>query len=383
MNSPLKLNKRKRLLQGNEALAEGALAAGVRFFAGYPITPSTEIAEILAEKLPALGGKFIQMEDEIAAMGAVIGASLTGLKSLTATSGPGFSLKQENLGLACMAEIPCVIVNVMRGGPSTGLPTSPSQADVMQARWGTHGDHPIIVLVPSSVKETFYLTIRAFNLSEKFRSPVIILSDEIIGHMREAVEMPDYSEIEVFDRPKPTCPPEEYHPFAHTDNRICPLANFGEGYRYHITGLFHDETGFPTMEPELVKESLDRLHNKIIRNRDEIVVVEKHLTEDAEIAVFTYGSPARSAKSAIRQARREGIRVGMMRAQTLWPFPDKELLELSQQASVVIVPELNMGQIVLEAERVLRGRIQVVGLCRYDGEPITPEEILTKIKELI
>lgn len=383
MNSLPKENKRKRLLQGNEALAEGALAAGAKFFAGYPITPSTEIAELLSEKLPAVGGKFIQMEDEIAAMGAVIGASLTGLKSLTATSGPGFSLKQENLGLACMAEIPCVVVNMMRGGPSTGLPTSPSQADVMQARWGTHGDHPIIVLVPSSVKETFFLTIRAFNLSEKFRSPVILLSDEIIGHMREAVELPDYNTLEVFDRPRPTCPPDEYHPFAHTDDQICPLANFGEGYRYHITGLFHDETGFPTMEPELVKESLDRLHNKILRNRDEIVVVEKQLTEDAEIVVFTYGSPARSASSAIRQARLEGLRVGMLRAQTIWPFPDKELQDLSQKVRAIVVPELNMGQMVLEVERVVRGRIGVFGLNRYDGEPITPKEILTKIKELI
>lgn len=382
--SPLaKISKHIRLMQGNEALAEGALAAGARFFAGYPITPSSEIAEILSEKLPGLGGKFLQMEDEIAAMGAVIGASLTGLKSLTATSGPGFSLKQENLGLACMAEIPCVIVNVMRGGPSTGLPTSPSQSDVMQARWGTHGDHPIIVLVPCSVKETFHLAIRAFNLSEKYRTPVILLSDEIIGHMREPVELPDPSTIEVFARPKPSCPPEEYRPYAHTEEQICPLANFGEGYRYHVTGLFHNEAGFPTMEPELVQKSLYLMHHKIERNLDDIVVVENHLLEDAEIAIFTYGSPARSAKSAIRQARDQGIKVGMLRAQTLWPFPEREVVALCRHARTIIVPELNMGQMLLEVERVVQGRSKVVGLCRYDGEPITPAEILAKIKELI
>ncbi|MDX1764028.1 MAG: 2-oxoacid:acceptor oxidoreductase subunit alpha, partial [bacterium] len=248
---------RIRLMQGNEACAEGALAAGCRFFAGYPITPSSEIGEYLALRLPRLGGNFIQMEDEIASMAAIIGASIVGVKSMTATSGPGFSLKQENIGFACISEIPCVIVNVMRGGPSTGFPTGPSQGDFMQARWGTHGDHPIIVLAPSTVKEVFSETIRAFNLSEQFRTPVILLMDEILAHMREKVVVPEPLEYTVADRLRPTCAPEVYLPYAN-DVDVSPLAPFGEGYRYHITGMYHDETGFPTGAPERVKAQIDR-----------------------------------------------------------------------------------------------------------------------------
>lgn len=371
-----------RFIQGNEACAEGAIAAGAKFFAGYPITPSSEIAEILARRLPQVGGKFIQMEDEIAAMGAIIGASLAGAKTLTATSGPGFSLKQENIGYACLTEVPCVIVNVMRGGPSTGLPTGPGQADVMQARWGTHGDHPIIALAPAFVRETFDLTVRAFNLSEKYRTPVILLLDEILGHLREAVMLPDPATLEIFDRQKPTCPPEEYLPYARGALDVNPLPAFGEGYRFHVTGLHHDETGFPTTVPELVQADLERLHRKIERNKADIVTCETLEMADASLAVFAYGSTARSAGNAIRQARQEGVPVGLFRGITLWPFPEAEIDQLAGRVKAIIVAEMNLGQMVLEVERCSRGKTKVLGVFRADGEPIPPEMILDKIREV-
>lgn len=367
-------------MQGNEACAQGAIAAGCRFFAGYPITPSSEIAEELAKLLPRVGGKFIQMEDEIAAMAACIGASLGGLKVLTATSGPGFSLKQENLGFAAYAEIPCVLVNVMRGGPSTGLPTSPAQGDVMQARWGTHGDHPIIALAPASVREVYELTLRAFDLAERCRTPVILLYDEIIGHMREKTVLPDPSTIRVRERKRPTVPPEAYLPFGDAEDDVPPLASFGEGYRYHVTGLAHDERGFPTQDPRMVERLQRRLSRKIERHREDIVAFETTLLDDAEVAVLAYGVTARSARAAVRMARAEGVRAGLFRPITLWPFPDPEVGKLAERVDVIVVAEMNLGQIAREVERASRGRADVVGCFKVSGEPIAPQEILRTLR---
>ncbi|MDD2444348.1 MAG: 2-oxoacid:acceptor oxidoreductase subunit alpha [Desulfotomaculaceae bacterium] len=371
-----------RLMQGNEAIAEGALDAGARFFAGYPITPSTEIAEILAKKLPIVGGKFIQMEDEMASMAAVIGASLAGLKALTATSGPGFSLKQENLGFAAIAEVPCVVVNVQRCGPSTGIPTATAQGDVMQARWGTHGDHPVIALCPSSVQESYSLTIRAFNLSEKYRTPVILLTEEIVSHLRERVNLPQPGEIPVINRKKPPAGLKKYYPYRAGEDGVPPMANFCEGYRYHVTGLVHNENGVPTTNPELAQQLLNRLNNKIMDHLDDIVTYDSHLTEDAEIIVIAYGAVARSAKRAVRDARSEGIKAGLFRPVTIWPFPYREVAALSQQARAIIVPEMNMGQIKGEVECAARNSTKVVGLNRFGGEIITPGEILGVIKSI-
>jgi 2-oxoglutarate ferredoxin oxidoreductase subunit alpha len=364
-----------KMIQGNVACAEAAIAAGCRFFAGYPITPSSEIAEVLAEKLPRIGGSFIQMEDEIASIGAIIGASLGGVKSMTATSGPGFSLKQENLGFACMAEIPIVIVNVMRGGPSTGLPTHSSQADVMQARWGTHGDHPIIALCPASVRETFELTVRAFNLSEKYRTPVVLLTDEIVGHLSEKVAIPNSAQLILAERKKPTVPPETYLPYEMTTSNIPPMANFGEGFRYHVTGLAHDETGFPTNDPAKIEKQLRRLNQKLDQYRDDIVEVETFMTEDADILIIAYGSVARSARRALLTARENGCQVGLLRLKTIWPFPDREVEALGQRVERIIVPEMNLGQIAHEVEWATRRQKPIQRLNRINGEPITPKEI--------
>ena len=377
----MKKDERLKLLQGNEASAEGALAAGCRFFGGYPITPSSEIAEYLAIKLPEIGGSFVQMEDEIASMGAVIGASLTGVKSLTATSGPGFSLKQENLGYACLCEIPCVVVNVMRGGPSTGLPTSPSQSDIMQARWGTHGDHPIIALSPSSVAEAFDVTVRAFNLSEKYRNPALVLMDEVIGHMREPIHLPLPEEIEIIDRVKPTCPPEEYFPYDHTENDINPMASFGEGYRYHVTGLNHDRTGFPTSEPTWVQEDGERLLRKIENNRADIIEYQELYLDNADVAIVAYGAVARSARSAIMRLREEGYNVGLFRPITIWPFPSERIEELAGQVKSIIVAEMNLGQLALEVERAAMGKVEIEGVFLASGELITPDAIYNKVRE--
>jgi 2-oxoglutarate ferredoxin oxidoreductase subunit alpha len=367
-------------MQGNEACARGAIVAGCRFFSGYPITPSSEIAEELAKCLPKVGGKFIQMEDEIGAMAACIGASLGGLKAMTATSGPGFSLKQENLGFAIYTEIPCVVVNVMRGGPSTGLPTSPSQGDVMQARWGTHGDHPIIALVPASAREVYDLTIQAFNLGELCRTPVILLYDEIIGHMREKTVVPDPPAITLIERKRPTGPPEEYLPYGETDDGVPLLASFGEGYRYHVTGLAHDERGLPTQDPRVVEAVQRRLHRKIERHWEEIVAFETFLLDDAEVAVLAYGVTARSARAAVRMARAEGVRAGLFRPITLWPFPHAEVGKLAERVRAIVVAEMNLGQIAGEVERASRGGADVVGCFKVSGEPISPQEILRTLR---
>src|SRR3989338_2099560 len=371
--------KKKKFMQGNEACSEGALYAGCRFYAGYPITPSTEVAEILSVRLPKIGGVFMQMEDEIASICAIIGASLGGTKSLTATSGPGFSLMQEGLGFACIAEIPCVIVNVMRSGPSTGFPTGPSQSDVMQAKWGTHGDHPSVVLTPATVQEIFYETVRAFNLAETYRTPVIVLYDEVIGHMREAVTLPEPGEIHVVERKKPNCQPSEYKPYEVKDGNVAPLAAYGEGYRFHVTGLYHAADGFPTSNTKLIHETNERLINKIENDRDNICKNEEFYLDDAEIGVFAYGVCAKSAKFAVKELRSKGIKVGLLRPLTIWPFPDDAVEEMAKQVKTIIVPEMNLGQIVHEVQRASRGKCEVRGIFRVDTDPIHPKQIMSAI----
>ncbi|MFI5330194.1 MAG: 2-oxoacid:acceptor oxidoreductase subunit alpha [Desulfobaccales bacterium] len=368
-----------RLLQGNEAVVEGALYAGCRFFAGYPITPATEISEVMSWRLPAVDGTFIQMEDEIASMGAVIGASLAGVKAMTATSGPGFSLMQENLGFAVAAEVPCVIVNVMRGGPSTGLPTMVSQGDVQQARWGTHGDHPIIVLAVSTTQECFELTVKAFNFSERYRTPVIILSDEVVGHTREKLVLPPASPLEVVDRVRPDMPPEWYLPYADTASGVPPMGIFGDGYRYHVTGLVHDVRGYPTERPDEIEPFLNRLFRKINQHFHDIQLVKEEQTADAELLVVAYGSVARSARRAVAEARERGLKAGLLQLITLWPFPRRSLTPLLRQVRAVLVPELNMGQMSREVKRVNQGITRIETLNRIDGNLITPEEILERL----
>ncbi len=369
-----------RLMQGNEACAEGAIAAGCRFFAGYPITPATEIAEWMSVRLPQVGGKFIQMEDEIASIAAMIGASAGGVKSMTATSGPGFSLMQENIGYAVIAEIPCVIVNVQRVGPSTGLPTAPSQGDVMQARWGTHGDHPIVVLCPSTVRETFDLTIKAFNISERYRTPVILLMDELVGHMRERVELPEQDQIEIWELPDVDVPPEWYKPYKNVTNDVPALKPFGEGYRYHITGLIHDELGYPTQRLDEINPWLERIFGKIERGLHDILLYETdELVDRAEVLVIAYGASARSARQAVRTAQERGIRASLLKLHTLWPFPEALVERLTDKLHCVIVPEMNMGQLALEVERVA-GRKKVTRINRANGELIPPDEILAAIE---
>jgi len=370
------------LLSGNEAVAQGAIAAGCRFFAGYPITPSSEIAEQLSLILPRIGGKFIQMEDEIASIAAIIGASLAGVKSLTATSGPGYSLKQENIGYASLTEVPCVIINVQRGGPSTGLPTSPAQADVLQAKWGTHGDHPIIVIAPTYVREIFDLTVVAFNLSEEFRVPVVVLLDEINAHMREKVELP--ASVEVVDRRKPTVSPEEYQPYDTSFGDVPPMANYGEGFRFHVTGLMHDATGFPTGDAKIVGACQSRLLRKIDDNVDKIAVSKCRFHEQAETLVISFGSTARSVNHAVAELREEGLKLGTLRPLTLFPFPLKQLEQAlsSGKTKRILVVELNMGQLILEIQRYVAGRVPVLGLHKADGDPITPEEVVDRIREV-
>lgn len=371
------------LLQGNQAVVEGAIAAGVKFYGGYPITPSTEIAEQLALRLPQVGGKFMQTEDEIAGLGTVIGASMAGKKAMTATSGPGFSLKQEMLGLACSAEIPCVIVNVQRVGPATGQPTSPAQGEVMQTRWGTHGDHWLITVSPSSVPECFDLTLRAVALSEKYRCPVILLMDEVIGHMREKIELPDnYDEIPQAERKRPTCTPEDYLAYGCEEGSKVPaMADFGSGYRWHVSGLVHDETGFPKGTGEATRTSQNRLRTKLEDNLDDIVQVENYRMEDAEFAVVAFGGAARTAYEAVDMARKEGLKVGFVRPITIWPFAEKQMQELAGKVKGILVHELNCGQYVLEVERAVAGKVPVSLYAKYDNESATPAELLAEIKK--
>ncbi len=371
-----------KLLQGNEACAEGALYAGCTFFAGYPITPSTEVAEYLARRLPLIGGVILQMEDEIASVGAIIGASLAGKKAMTATSGPGFSLKQENIGFGMICEVPIVVIDVMRGGPSTGVPTGPSQSDIMQCKWGTHGDHPVICLTPAYVQEIFSETVRAFNLAERYRTPVFVAYDEIVGHMRERIEIPDKGVLPVENRRRPTCSPSEYMPFDDTQGDVPPIADFFSGYRQHITGLNHAADGFPVNASPRIHTDELRLLRKVEGNRKDIIRYETVMLEDAEIVVFGYGVSGRSGKSAVALARAEGIKAGLFRPLTIWPFPAEEVAELASRVKAIIVPELSLGQIVLEVERCAKGRCEVEGIFRVDGDPITPDQILERIKEV-
>jgi 2-oxoglutarate ferredoxin oxidoreductase subunit alpha len=367
-------------MQGNEAVGWGALAAGCRFFAGYPITPSTEIAEMMSRELPRIGGRFIQMEDEIASLAACIGASVGGLKSMTATSGPGFSLMQENIGYAVITEIPCVIVDVQRLGPSTGQPTSASQGDVMQARWGTHGDHPIIALSPTSTSQSFDLTVSAFNFAEKYRTPVILLLDEVIGHMREKFELPDFATVDRVERTSTDVPPEWYKPYDDTFSDVPPMANFGSGYRYHITGLFHDVKGYPTQRLDEIDPWIERVHRKIDCNVKDIVLLEEEETSEANTIVLAYGASARSARHAVKLARQRRHKIGLLVLLTIWPFPEEEVARAAHGTRRVIVPEMNLGQLALEVERVV-GRQKVRRVNRANGEMVTPQMILEAIEE--
>lgn len=369
-----------RLMQGNEAFTAGALAAGLKFYAGYPITPSTEVAELCSAELPKVGGTFVQMEDEIGSIAAIIGASLTGKKSMTATSGPGFSLMQECIGYASLCEIPIVIIDVQRMGPSTGMPTSPAQGDVMQTRWGTHGDHPIIVLAPGNVRECFDLTLRAFDLSEKYRIPAIVLSDEVIAHMREGVELPLPSEVKPVRRAMPTVP-AGYKPYeADPDGGVPPMAPFGMGYRWHVTGLFHDEKGQPTNNPAVAEKLIKRVNAKMQRYASDICEWQEEGLDDCDIAVLSFGASAMSSLAAVRQARRQGIKAGMLRLKTLWPFPEDKVRKVGAKAKKILVPELNFGQVALEVERVA-GFDKVVRVNKVNGELFRPEEIYAEIEK--
>jgi len=376
------VSKKVAFLQGNEAAAQGALYAGCNFFGGYPITPSTEVAEVMSIELPKVGGKFIQMEDEIGAMAAILGAALAGSKVLTSTSGPGLSLKQELIGYGCIAEIPCVVYNVMRGGPSTGMPTGPSQSDVMSAKWGTHGDHPAICLTPASVQETYEEVIRAFNLSEKYRTPVFVMPDEIVAHMRERVVFPEPGDIEIFERITPTVAPDKYKPYDTSFGDVPPLAAFGSGYKFHVTGLNKAQDGFPTTKAELVQAEEERQVRKVDANVDDIVQFEEYLLDDADIVVVAYGSTSRSARFAVNIAREQGIKAGLFRIKTFWPFPDKQIKALAAKVRGFVIPEMNLGMCSLELERNAQGKAPVLGIFRVDGEPINPDQILEKIKEV-
>jgi len=369
-------------MHGDHACAEGALAAGCRFFAGYPITPSTEIAERLSRRLPEVGGVFIQMEDELGSMAAIVGASAAGTRSMTATSGPGFSLMMENLGLAIMLEIPCVLVNMQRGSPSTGLPTMPGQSDVMQAKWGSHGDYSIVAYSPWSPQEVFDLTIHAFNIADRFRTPVILLGDEVVGHMVERVIIPPADQIPIWERKRPKEKPgEPFLPFHAEDaDLVPPIVHAGDGYRIHYTGLTHDEQGYPDMSPEVHHDLVNRLVRKINHNADQIIQTEGSFMDDARIVVISFGSTARSARRAVRDARSLGIPVGFLRLISIWPFPEKLFRSLAKEMDAFIVAEMNLGQMAHEVERHVKQ--PVTGVHHAGGEMMPPEPILEAIKEV-
>jgi 2-oxoglutarate ferredoxin oxidoreductase subunit alpha len=370
-------------MNGDVACAEGAISAGCRFFAGYPITPATEIAERMSVRLPQVDGIYIQMEDELASMAAVLGASWGGVKAMTATSGPGFSLMMENIGLGAMLETPCVIVDVQRAGPSTGLPTLVGQADMMQARWGSHGSYEIIALSPSSSQEMFELTIAAFNLSEKYRVPVLLMADEVVGHMSEKVNMYRVAPKTLVKRRRPAVSPEDYQPYKPDGDLVPPMAMAGEGYHFHVTGLTHDERGYPVMTAEAQEHLARRLSDKIRLNRDDITKLEEIQIDDADIIVCAYGITARIAQFAVRMAREEGIRAGLLRFVTIWPFAEPRVRELSSQAKAFIVPEINYGQIVLEVERCAGGKSRTIAVPHMGGGVHSPQTILQAIREAV
>jgi 2-oxoglutarate ferredoxin oxidoreductase subunit alpha len=369
-------------MDGDTACAEGAICAGCRFFGGYPITPATEIAERMAQRMPQVGGTYIQMEDEIASMNAVLGASWAGVRAMTATSGPGFSLMMENLGLGIMTETPCVLVNVQRGGPSTGMPTLVGQADMMQARWGSHGHYEIIALAPSSPQELFNLTIRAFNLAEKYRTPVLVMTDETVGHMTERVVIPRREEVTRYPRRKPVIPPDDgYLPYRADQDGVPPMACAGEGYRIHVTGLTHDERGYPdTDSVETQQRLIERLIYKIRANRDDIIELWEDQVTDAEVVVVAYGISARTAALPVRMAREMGLRVGLLKLVTVWPFAEDRIRELAPAVKAFVVPEINMGQIALEVERCAAGRAETILVPHAGGGLHHPDDILDAIR---
>ncbi|MFC1970581.1 2-oxoacid:acceptor oxidoreductase subunit alpha [Chloroflexota bacterium] len=366
-------------LSGDEACTEGAISAGCRFFAGYPITPATEIAERMSERLPEVGGTYIQMEDELASIAAILGASWGGVKAMTATSGPGFSLMMENIGLGIMTETPCVVVNVQRGGPSTGLPTLTGQGDMMQARWGSHGCYEIIALSPNSPQEMFDLTIRAFNLSEEYRVPVFLMAEAATGHMYEKITIPPVDEIEISPRRKPVVPPQEYKPYSPDFDLVPPMANAGEGYHFHVTGLTHDERGYPDSSVEAQDKLIGRLIGKIDKNRHDIIEVEEDGIGGAEVVVCSYGITARVSLMAVERARAEGIRVGILRLITVWPFPEDRIRQIARRVGAIIVPEINCGQIALEVERCAGTRAQTIPVPHMGGSVHKPDTILNAI----
>jgi 2-oxoglutarate ferredoxin oxidoreductase subunit alpha len=370
-------------MNGDEACCEGALAAGCRFFAGYPITPATEVAEAMSRRLPELGGIYIQMEDEIASMAAILGASWGGVKSMTSTSGPGFSLMMENIGLGLCTETPCVICNVQRAGPSTGLPTLVAQGDMMQARWGSHGHYEIIAVSPSSPQEMFDFTIRAFNLSEYYRLPVIILADETVGHMNERVVIPREEDIEIVNRRKPTVSREDYLPYEADADGIAPMANCGDGYRIHITGLTHDDRGYPAMDAKAQEKMVKRLVDKIRLNRDKIISTTHYDIDDAEVVVVSYGISARSAMQAVRNARNEGLKAGLIKLNTVWPFPEELIRDVASRVRAVIVAEINGGQMVREVERAACGACPVSLVSNYGGAILHPNLIANAVSKAI
>ena len=364
-------------IQGNEAIVQGALYAGLQFFAGYPITPSTEIAEILSEKLPKLGQKFLQMEDEISSMCAIIGASLTGLKVMTATSGPGFSLKQEAIGYAVMAEVPSVVVNVQRGGPSTGLPTGVAQGDVMQARWGTHGDHSIITLTASNLQDVFLMTVEAFNLAETYRTPVILLFDEVVAHMRETVRIPEPGAINVVERLRTSVPEGiNFHPYLTREDGRLPMSDFGGIHRYNVTGLVHDMWGFPSNDPKVAYDLLHHLVDKLENKADELAYYKEYWTEDAEILLISFGSSARTALHMVEARRQRGLKIGLLELQTLWPFPRQLVRRMCKGRTHVLVVEMNMGQVCQEVRKAVTRPERVYLANRFDGLSISPADIL-------
>jgi 2-oxoglutarate ferredoxin oxidoreductase subunit alpha len=368
-------------LDGDHSCCEGALAAGARFAAGYPITPSTEVVERFASRIPTVGGLFIQMEDELAASIAIQGAVWAGAKAFTVTSGPGFSLMMEHVGLAAMTETPCVFVDVQRGGPSTGLPTLPSQADMMQARWGSHGDYGIIALCPNSPQECFDLTIQAFNLAEEFRVPVMMMMDECVGHMTEKVVIPEADQIEITPRRYTQLPPEEYRPFEPREDLVPDMVRAGEGYRFHITGLTHDERGYPNMSVETQDRMVRRLQTKLSPLANGRALCETEDLEDAEVVVVSYGITSRVAQRAIQMARARGIRTGKFRLITAWPFPAQRIRELAGRVKAFVVPELNLGQMVIEVERAAAGKAKVIPVSHAGGTVHNPDTILNAIVE--
>jgi len=365
----------EHFIHGDAACAEGGLAAGCRFFAGYPITPATEVAERMARRLPEVGGVYIQMEDEMASMAAILGASWGGVKSMTSTSGPGFSLMMENIGLGMMTETPCVVVNIQRGGPSTGLPTLVGQADVMQARWGSHGDYGCIALAPASPQECFDLTIEAFNLSEIYRQPVFIMADEVVGHMTEKVVIPPREELKVVQRIKPTVDKKDYLPFDTTGPLPAPMAVAGDGYHVHVTGLTHDERGYPVITDVVQERNIRHLVDKIRKNAEKIIRYEATYLDDARVVVVAYGCTARVARQAVEDLRGEGKKVGLLKLVTLWPFPSNVIRDLAKSVNAFIVPEINYGQMAYEVDRTSRGSAEVVLMGLMGGSIHTPEEI--------